>query len=835
MGVFQNNLMGAAAAAGSAAAGGFYTHQIANSVRTFESTNSKITRTPSSAGNMATWSISIWMKRSKLGASQFIFEAGASGGYASRLFYSFVAGGGIEMSSGEVNYGTTTELFRDVGAWYHIFIKNASNSNTLYVNGTLIKTTTLSGDTAVNSAVAHGLGCRYGGGTTSYEGYIAEFLLFDGTAYDPTDVAETKNGVWIPKDPSGLTLSGTNTTWLKFEASGDLGNDSSGNNNDWTIGSDISAHDQMTDSPTFNSDSNGGNFATLNPLNTRGGTAVATQLTEGNLMWTPAATQDESSGTMSIGAGGVDKVYMEVYCVNNSDTGWFGVWEPKDGSLMSAVVSSTASSVRFKPRTGQKVTAGTVSNYIGDGSEVDPSGVIFQMAVDVPAGKIWWGKNNAWGSDGADHIDDDNVAFTTLNTDGTFLLFTHTGGASVAQPDWVFNFGQDGTFAGNKTAGGNADDTGYGNFFYAPPTGFLAVCSGNISTAAAVDPAQTDDDYPQKLFAPKLYTGDAAATLTISGMDFQPDLTWIKNRDATDRHCLFDSTRGVTKLLSSDSGDAQTTDADTLKSWTSDGYTVGADVKVNTSGEDYASWNWRANGGTTASNGNGDLTSTVQADPSGCFSIVTYTGTLSSAGVETVGHGLDSAPSLIIFKGVGLVANWWVFSDSLTSWNHGMNLNTTSALFDKSGNGSMSAPTATVFSTNYTDGLNDTEGDIAYCFANCEGYIKSGTYVGNGNDNGTFVYTGFRPAFIILKEKIVDSWLLYDDKRFGINTDAAGGNSSFNPDANYAEAGGGGGRALDILSNGFKLRTSNATGNASGGNYLYLAIAHNPFQYATAR
>jgi hypothetical protein len=164
-----------------------------------------------------------------------------------------------------------------------------------------------------------------------------------------------------------------------------------------------------------------------------------------------------------------------------------------------------------------------------------------------------------------------------------------------------------------------------------------------------------------------------------------------------------------------------------------------------------------------------------------------------------------------------------------------MNLNTTSALFDKSGNGSMSAPTATVFSTNYTDGLNDTEGDIAYCFANCEGYIKSGTYVGNGNDNGTFVYTGFRPAFIILKEKIVDSWLLYDDKRFGINTDAAGGNSSFNPDANYAEAGGGGGRAIDILSNGFKLRTSNATGNASGGNYLYLAIAHNPFQYATAR
>jgi hypothetical protein len=269
-------------------------------------------------------------------------------------------------------------------------------------------------------------------------------------------------------------------------------------------------------------------------------------------------------------------------------------------------------------------------------------------------------------------------------------------------------------------------------------------------------------------------------------------------------------------------------------SFESDGFEMGGTGSYfNASGNTFVSWNWRANGGTTSTNTAGDINSTVQVDPSGCFSIVTYTGTTSSAGVETVGHGLDSAPNLIIFKGVGLVSNWWVFSDGQTSWNYGMNLNSTAASTDKSGNGSMSTPTATVFSTNNTDGLNDTEGDIAYCFANCEGYIKSGTYVGNGNADGTFVYTGFRPAMMILKEMIVDNWGIYDDKRLGYNLSSAG-NAVLYPDLSNA-AENDTSRAIDILSNGFKLRTSNATFNAGSGNYIYFAMSHNPFQYSLAR
>ena len=183
------------------AAADFYDHQIANSVRMHNGDDdSKITRTPSSAGNRATWSISIWMKRSKVGANQFIFEAGGSGGYATRLFYTFASDDKIEISSSTVNYGKTDMVFRDTSAYYHIFIKNASNSNQLYVNGVLQKTISLSGDTAVNSTVIHGIGTRAGSGSGDrFGGYVAEFLLFDGTAYDPTDVAETKNGVWIPK------------------------------------------------------------------------------------------------------------------------------------------------------------------------------------------------------------------------------------------------------------------------------------------------------------------------------------------------------------------------------------------------------------------------------------------------------------------------------------------------------------------------------------------------------------------------------------------------------------------------------------------------------------
>ncbi len=860
MGVFQNNLMGAAAAAASAGGGGFYTHQIDNSVRIpapsgTSSSNGRLTRTFSTVDSNVHFTLNFWIKRSAIEGSNpvgaarllnvFTPRSGTSGSVLQEFGFAATGsyGGGDAFVITNTNTGayilSTNNLFRDTSAWYNIHIQADLDNGTageklkIFVNGTeaSYNVDNRSSYTSLAGVVAGAwtIGDYYGYGYP-IQSYLAQWAYVDGTTYAPTDFGESKNGVWIPKDLSSGITWGNAGHLLNFESSGDLGNDSSGNNNDWST-SNIAAHDQMLDSPTFNSSSNGGNFATLNPLNTRGSTAVATQLTEGNLKWTPGATQDETSGTMSIGAGGVDKVYMEVYCENNSDTGWFGVYDQKDGSLMNAVVQSVASAVRFKPRTGDKVTAGTSSNYIGDGSESNPSGVIFQMAVDVPAGKIWWGRNNAWGSDGADHIDNDNVAFTTLNTDGTYLLFTHTGGASIAQPDWVFNFGQDGTFAGNKTAQGNSDDTGYGNFYYSPPTGFLALCSGNASVADEVDPAQTDDDYPQKLFGAKTYTGDGG-TNAITGLGFQPDWVWIKERGGANNHMLFDSTRGTSKYMSSNTSGDEGTDSATMNTFGSDGFTVGSDGKVNASSDTYVAWNWRANGGTTSSNSNGSVTSTVQADPSGAFSVVTWAG---SGGAATIGHGLSGAPSFMVAKSrtsSATVMDWVVFhknmndgaypaNESRMYWNSTGGYST-GALWQNDNNSS------TVFGVT-SNISNSSKNYVAYCFTDVEGYCKASFYVGNGNVDGSFIYTGFRPAWIMIKGLASGAgWNLHDNATSPINlaSTALQANTSGSELSNYN---------IDMLSNGFKIRDADGDLGTNGNKYIYLAMAKNPFKYATAR
>ena len=236
------------------AAGGsnLYDYQIEQSIRMDDNSSDHLRRTPSSAGNRTTWSFSVWFKRGTLGTFQMIFEAGNTGHQDTRLFWATTdSSDSIQHSSGEVNYGSSTAQLRDISAWNHFFIKHSSNTNVLYINGNSIKSSTISGNTAVNSTVAHGIGNRASGTGNFFSGYMAEVLLFDGTAYDPTDVAESKNGVWIPKDPSSLSF-GTNGVHLKFENASDLGNDSSGNNNDYTS-TGFGADHQVLDSPTFGS------------------------------------------------------------------------------------------------------------------------------------------------------------------------------------------------------------------------------------------------------------------------------------------------------------------------------------------------------------------------------------------------------------------------------------------------------------------------------------------------------------------------------------------------------------------------------------------------------
>jgi len=824
LGANKQALMGAAG--GAAAAADFYDYQIANSVRTHTSTSSSITRTPSSAGNRATWCISMWMKRSTIttGTNQMIFEAGTSGDSSTRLFWAFNGTyDTIEVSSGTVNYGQTTAVFRDTSAYYHIFIKNASDVNTVYVNGVSVKTSSISGNTAVNSTVAHGLGCRNAGGSSSYEGYISEFLLFDGTAYDPTDVAETKNGVWIPKDPSGLTLSGTNTTWLKFADSSSLGTDSSGQGNTWTIGSDIATHDQMLDSPTFNSDSNGGNFATLNPL----GAGSYNTLSEGNLRNTGNTGVSVNGAPATMGAGS-GQWYWEVRITTlNESHPTVGI---SAGSVSNATSPTTGDVANLLKYTGDTagLTQMTMTNDVwGTYGETETglaaysAGDICMLALDIDNKKIWYGKNGTWFNSG-DPAAGSNAQQTWTGTGFDIFPVVGSYSSSVANA----NFGSDGTFAGTETAQGNADENGYGNFYYTPPDGFVALCSGNLPTADAVDPAQTDDDYPQELFFMSQYSGNGSGrTITTEN---QPDLLMIRHYSTGQNWYTLDSTRVITdnKFVDTNSTDAE----DTLPqaNITSVGATsvgISSGTWLNSGGSLYQMWMWRANGGTTSSNGIGDITSTVQVDPSGCFSIVKYTG---ESATRTIGHGLSATPQMILIKALNNTYNWAVYTKT-TGASEVLFLNSDAATQTGAGTlwGGGTEPTPSVFSVGDGSETGKSVDYIAYVFANCEGYIKSGSYEGNGDADGTFVYTGFRPAFIVTKS--IDStsdWQAFDDLRAGYNVD---NNAMAMNEADAQSTT----DMIDILSNGFKMRIT--TDPNIGETYVYLAFAKNPFQYATAR
>mgnify|MGYP001209438880 FL=1 len=247
MSLFYNNLL--LGASGQGGGGPFYDYQIEQSIRI--GSGDTLRRTPGSDGNITVWTFSAWIKRSEITSSQYqILESGASGAHATRLFYFFNVGA-IGASSSDVNFGASTETFRDTSAWMHLVLKHTGGVTTAYRNGTSFHTWSISGDTAINkSGLVHGIGCRGGSGSGSeIDSYMAEVILVDGTAHEPTQFAESKNDVWIPKDPSGTSF-GTNGVHLKFENASDLGNDSSGNNNDYTTGG-IDATNQVLDSPTF--------------------------------------------------------------------------------------------------------------------------------------------------------------------------------------------------------------------------------------------------------------------------------------------------------------------------------------------------------------------------------------------------------------------------------------------------------------------------------------------------------------------------------------------------------------------------------------------------------
>jgi hypothetical protein len=335
---------------------------------------------------------------------------------------------------------------------------------------------------------------------------------------------------------------------------------------------------------------------------------------------------------------------------------------------------------------------------------------------------------------------------------------------------------------------------------------------------------------PTDHFNTVLYTG-TGASLANTGVGFQPDFTWIKGRSGATEHVLTDSVRGVTKEISSNDNGAEETVAQGLTAFGTDGFTVGTDGSYNTSSATYASWNWKA-GGTAVSNTVGDITSSVSANTTAEFSIVSYTGT---GAVGTIGHGLGQLPAMIIFKNRSSATDWMVFhKNSQSSYNFSatafLTLNSTAAVNGTGVGGVMNdtAPTTSLFTVG-NDSRSNGSGNsmIAYCFAEKQGFSKFGSYTGNGSADGTFVYTGFKPAFVMVKRTdTTGNWWIHDNGRNTYNVL----NKYLFADSSSAE---GTDDNMDFLSNGFKLRVATYQPNTSGGTWIYLAIAEQPFVTST--
>jgi hypothetical protein len=334
-------------------------------------------------------------------------------------------------------------------------------------------------------------------------------------------------------------------------------------------------------------------------------------------------------------------------------------------------------------------------------------------------------------------------------------------------------------------------------------------------------------DKPSDYFNTVLYTGNGSGQ-SITGVGFSPEFLWLKERTSTSSHRLSDIIRGTNKQLSSNALDAEETISTVVSSYDSDGFTVGADNGSNESGQTYVSWNWKANG-SGVSNTSGSITSTVSANTTSGFSIVSYTGNVTAG--ATVGHGLGSTPAMIIFKERNSSTNWVVYHHKNTSAPETdyLYLNTTGATADYVGYFNNTLPTSSVFSLGNDGGINGS-GDtyIAYCFAEKQGYSKFGSYTGNGNADGTFVYTGFKVAMIICKNTgAAEDWIIKDNTR-DIDNPV---DDVLYPNGNYVEDDG---ATVDFLSNGFKCRTTAANTNQSGNTFIYMAFAENPFVTSTA-
>jgi len=571
-----------------------------------------------------------------------------------------------------------------------------------------------------------------------------------------------------------------------------------------------------------------GNFATWNPLartNPSLSYAGSTFL-QGNTKF--AGTTGGNSVGMSTLYMTSGKWYAEFYQSGSPAGGWpaYGIIKAEN-----ATEAQNVSNIQNKTyeshitHTGYHSKFGDTNSGTNTG-DTFTAGDIIQIAVDIDAGKAWWGKNNTWTQSG-DPANGNNPNDTfTAGTEITFYTSAYNGCGYI-----IINAGQDDTFGGAITAAGNADGNGFGVFKYAPPTGFLAPCSGNLSVSDDIDPAQTDDDYPSKQFGIGLYTGQSGGGNSVV-CGFQPDLIWGKLRSGSQTGILIDSSRGQGILFSAITNAEQTSNGPFISSYNSDGFTFGSSgSNPNDNGGSYVAWCWRANGGTTTSDSSGDITVTRQTNDAAKFSILTYTGSGSSG--NTIAHGLGVKPAMTIIKQRNSSNGWNVWHQGYNNGDYDSfgELNSSAAWNANQGsNGPFSAAPGTDYLTltayGQVNGSSNTY--VCYTWADVEGMQKFGSYEGNGNADGPFIYTGFRPRLLFMKNADTSGrrWTILDSARNTSNLV----DSVVNWDESQAEYDSSA-RGVDILSNGFKIRGTDSDNNTSGNTYVFGAWGDVPFKY----
>ena len=760
----------------------------------------------SGGGNDKKWTYSLWSKNCKVGNGLFMGYNGNNS--SSRETLSMGGSGNI---SWQLRYGGSQHAYRrstyatesnhmDNGGWFHFVCQwDSANGSTadrfiIWINGVRQDLIEYNG-TQSNSSSGFMTGTNYIGKAHDTSGYNAEFYLAEMHAVDNAVIAPTHfgftdpiTGVWRPKRSSDIvaaTTYGTGGWYLDFSDPSNLGADRSGNGNNWTPNG-FSASDVVFDSPT-------NNFCMLDNNDFGGNKAIGGNLRSGTA-GTGAWRLQRGTFILEKGSG---RWYWEVQQKGSIDgsNGWWAGLVHQNYVSRTPNPNSNSGYMYGRQSDTRYWNGGNAAGHFPSTANND----IIQFAFDADTGKMWSGKNGTWtGADpgtGASHSFEINYG----GGDGGDLVpaVIMYGSNNYA----ICNFGQQ-------------------PFAYTPPTGFRSICSKNF---AIQGPTVSS---PKSHFNVVTYVGNNG-TNVVTGLEFKPDLVWIKNRSTTSDHLLTDSVRGLFNIRSNTEDGDQANGSIHLQSFNSNGFTVaGTGSNSNSNGHNFVAWCWKA-GGAAVSNSDGTITSQVSANQEAGFSIVTFTGT-GSAG--TVGHGLGKAPAVVITKRRNANQAWFVHHKNISN-GHYLRLNANNGQGGDTNVYPNNMSTTNTFAIGGDDGVNGNGSTyVSYCWAEIPGYSKFGFFTGNGNGNtqpsGKVVRLGFKPALVILKSTgsfSGSNWGIFDFKRLGYNRKV------YDLRTNTDSSEGSDNTIISLDAEGFRITTtSSGFGGSSSYNYIYMAWAENP-------